>query len=196
MIDIDETDVKILKELIRDPRLSDNEISKRTKIPVMTVNRRRKALEKSGRLFYYAMWATGKHETHECKARQMYIIKFRLGLTKEQYLQTHGRHIKQEGFYSEHVVESFIGEKDGVLALVMIIEADTESELVECFNGKIVSRLQQRFGKDVISEIITTKITNVLRHHHNYLPFVNIENGKMKKDWPDEYLFVTREKFQ
>ena len=28
--------------------------------------------------------------------------------------------------------------------------------------------------------------------HHNYLPHVNIENGRIKKDWPDEYIFVNK----
>ena len=43
MIKLDEKEQKIVKELIKNPRISDTQIAKNTNIPVMTINRKRKA---------------------------------------------------------------------------------------------------------------------------------------------------------
>ena len=50
---LDEQEIKIVRELIKDPRLSDNKPAKKTGIPVMTVNRKRKRLGAEKLLRYY-----------------------------------------------------------------------------------------------------------------------------------------------
>jgi len=52
-IKLDDKEVLIVKELIKNPRSSDNGISKITKIPVKTVNRKRKGLESRNLISYY-----------------------------------------------------------------------------------------------------------------------------------------------
>ena len=44
---------RIIRNLIKNPRISDNKISKITGIPTITVNRKRKKLEAEGLLHYH-----------------------------------------------------------------------------------------------------------------------------------------------
>jgi DNA-binding Lrp family transcriptional regulator len=192
MINLDQNEVKIVRELIRNPRISDNQIAKKTKIPVMTVNRKRKRLEKSGFLRYFAAIDTGEFGTGIFTTKQLYIIKFRIGITKEGYLEKLEYNRRMMGFLASYTSLSYLGEKDGKLVLIMILDAKTESELVEEFNGKMIPFIQEQLGKDSIEDVITTKITRTLRRHHNYLPRVNMENGIIKNDWPDEWIFVDK----
>ena len=36
----------------------------------------------------------------------------------------------------------------------------------------------------------TVPLTRMVRVHHNYMPATNMEDGRIKKDWPDEFIFV------
>ena len=195
MVKLDVHEVKIIKELIKNPRNSDNKISKNTKIPVMTVNRKRKNLEKLGIIKYYTSIHHGQAGTEDHNAKQLYIIKFKAGVTKAEFLKKNLSDVKLKKFYPEHITLSYLGEKDGHFALMIILNARTETELVECFNGEIIPRFKKNFGSDAIMDISTFRISESLRVHHNYLPKINIENGIMKKDWPEEYIFVNKESF-
>lgn len=192
MISLDQNEVKITRELIRNPRISDNQIAKKTNIPVMTVNRKRKKLEKEGVLRYFTTLDTGEFGTGMFTTKQLYIIKFRIGITKESYLEKLEYDKRMMGFLASYTSLSYLGEKDGKLVLIMILDAKTESDLVEEFNGKMIPFIQEHLGKDSIEDVITTKITRTLRRHHNYLPSVNMENGIMKKDWPDDWIFIDK----
>ena len=64
----DKQEEMIIKELIRNSRISDNQIAKNTRIPVTTVNRKRKLLEEEGFIHYYAdvsdeSFERGQHNT-------------------------------------------------------------------------------------------------------------------------------------
>ena len=190
MLKLDDHEVKIVRELIKDPRLSDNAISKKTKIPVMTINRKRKKLEEKGLLQYYAYLETGEEGTHLFHARQLYIVQFRSGFTTEKYFTYIKQNKRLQKFHSRYVVESYLGEQSGRLALMMIIEAETETQLTEIFNGQIIANLKQHFGENCINSIITAKISVPVRILHNYLPLINMEKGKIKKEWPDEWIFT------
>jgi len=192
MGELDENEVKIVRELIRNPRISDNQIAKKTKIPVMTVNRKRKKLEKQNLLRYYTSLDTGADGTGVFVAKQMYIIKFKIGITRNEYLKKVEFSNELKHFSSSYMSLSYLGEKDGHLALILILDAKTESDLVDEFNGKMVPYLKKTLGEDAIREIISTRITNTIRRHHNYLPHINMENGIMKEDWPDELIFVDK----
>ena len=90
MQDVRELDAQeklIVRELIKNPRISDNQISRNTKIPVMTVNSKRKALEKEGNIRYFTSLDTGEHGTGKYKAKQLYIIKFKIGITREKFIK-------------------------------------------------------------------------------------------------------------
>lgn len=189
-INLDEQEVKIVRELIRNARMSDNQISKRTKIPVMTVNRKRKRLEESGLIHYNTYLRVGDDGLGLYHARQLYILKFRSGITTTDFMEYFKKNPKQKAFNSQFVIHSHLGEKDGQLALVLINEARTETELVEDFNGELIPQLKKEFGDDCIDNIYTVNINLPLRSHHNYMPIINMEGGKIKDKWPDEYIFV------
>jgi DNA-binding Lrp family transcriptional regulator len=188
--EMDRQEKMIVRELIRNPRISDNQIAKNTKIPVMTVNRKRKNLEKEGNLRYFCSLDTGEHGTGKYKAKQLYIIKFKIGITRQQFIDNFEQDRKFLAFGATYVSVSYIGEKDGHLAYLCIIDAETESAMLDQFNEKVIPLLKEKFGEDCIQEITTMKITNNLRRHHNYMPYFNMENGIMKKNWPNEYIFI------
>ena len=192
--ELDESEQKIIRELIKNPRISDNQISKNTRVPVMTVNRKRKQLEKENLLRYYTSFDTGEFGTGVFMAKQLYILKLKIGITRKDYIEKVEMDKKFQEFNASYISMSYLGEKDGHLALIMVLDAQTDSLLVDEFSGKIIPHLKERLGDDCIREIITTKISNTLRRHHNYLPNINMENGIIKKDWPDEWIFVDKAK--
>ena len=189
---LDESEKKIIRELIKNPRISDNQISKNTKVPVMSVNRKRKQLEKEGLLRYYAAVDNSESGTGAFKSKQLYIIKFKIGITRKEYIDKLEKDKKFLGFNASYISSSFIGEREGHLALVLILNAESDSSLVDGFSANLIPHLKSKLGEDCVQEIVTTKITNVMRVHHNYLPSLNMENGIIKKDWPDEYIFVNK----
>jgi DNA-binding Lrp family transcriptional regulator len=187
---LDEAEVKIVRELIRNPRASDNNISKRTKIPVMTVNRKRKLLEQERFLRYYTSVDKGEFGLHIFGAKQLYIIKFKIGITREKYLNLMETDNKWRMFNCKYISLAYLGEKEGRLTLIIILDARDDAHLVEEFNGNIVPFLNQKLGKDAIEEVTTCSLSRLIRVHHNYLPYMNIENGKIKDSWPDDSIFV------
>ncbi|MBW2992329.1 Lrp/AsnC family transcriptional regulator [Candidatus Woesearchaeota archaeon] len=190
MIKLDEQEVKIIRELIRNPRITDNQLAKRTNVPVMTVNRKRKKLEERDLIRYYASLRHEEEGTGLFHARELYIIKLKIGITREEYFRKLKADKELITFSAEHISESYIGEKDGHLALMMIVDAHTESELIESFNGKIVPNIKKNFGEDAIREVITMSLDIPIRLHHNYLPQINMEKGRIRGTWLDEWIFV------
>jgi DNA-binding Lrp family transcriptional regulator len=187
---LDEKEVKIVRELIRNPRSSDNEISKRTRIPVMTVNRKRKRLEEEKLLRYYVSLDKGEFGLKIFEAKKLYIVKFRIGITRKDYLDALEQDLDWRMFNSRYISMAYLGEKDGHLALIVVLDAPTEDQLVEEFNGKIVKFLRSKLGENCIKEVITTSLDKLVRIHHNYMPAINMEMGIIKKDWPNSYIFV------
>lgn len=189
MKQLDEREKAVILELIRDPRISDNQIAKKTKIPVATVNRKRKNLEKDGILNYYSYINNWKNGTEVFGARQLYIIKLKYGITRKQFLDIFSKPEKITPLFAKHVLSCYAGEINGQLAIIYIIESRLDTDILEIFNAEIVPELGQAFGKDAIQETISIPITNSLTILHNYQAF-NMENGKLKKNWPHDKIFV------
>jgi len=187
---LDESERKIIRELIRNPRLSDNQIAKKTKVPVMTVNRKRKKLEQEKFLRYYTSLDKGEFGLNIFGAKMLYIVKFRIGITRKKYLEIMETDAKWRTFNSKYISLAYLGEKDGRLALVIILDAKNDDHLVEEFNGNIVPFLNDKFGESCIKEITTVNLNRLVRVHHNYMPYVNLEKGKIRDTWPDEMIFV------
>ena len=186
----DKQEELILKELIRNPRISDNQTAKNTKIPVTTVNRKRKLLEENGFVNYYADVSHESLETGQHNARQLYVIKFKEGITRQKYLDEIKKSENFRKVNPKYHAESFLGEMDGRFAVILILEAKSADELVEIFNGKIIPDIRRRHGSDCINDITTVKVTFPFRMHHNYIPIFNMEKGIIKKDWLNEWIFV------
>lgn len=187
---LDEQEVRIVRELIRDPRASDNEVSRRTGISVMTVNRKRKRLEEGRLLRYYVSIDKGEFGLHIFDAKELYVIKFRMGITRQKYLDALEQDPMWRMLNSRFISLAYLGEKDGHLALVIILDAPTEDQLVEEFNGRIVPFLRGKLGEDAIVDITTASLDKLVRVHHNYMPAVNMENGRISRKWPDDLIFV------
>lgn len=196
MPSLDKHEVDIVRELIRNPRISDNGIAKRTGVAVMTVNRKRKALEDAGKITYYTDLNHGEGGTDDFFAKQLYIIKFKIGITRQNFLDSIRKDTNLKRFNAEHIVMSYLAEKDGHLSNVILLNAHTERDLNEVFNGQIVQIFKRNFGDDCIISIDTVRILEPIRKNHNYIFGVNLEKGKISESWPNEYIFVDRESFE
>ncbi len=192
MKQLDHQEREVVRMLIRNPRASDNEVSRQTGIPLMTVNRKRKALEKEGFLRYFTSLDTGEHGTGKYTAKQVYIVRFKIGITRQQFLATISD-ASLHAFSACYISLSYLGEREGHLTYLAMIDAVTESALLDAFNEKLVPYFQKKFGMDCIEEVTTMRITNTIRRNHNYIPMLNMECGIIKKDWPDNYIFVDEE---
>lgn len=188
--ELDDNERKIVRELIKDPRISDNQIGKNTKVSIMTVNRKRKRLEEDGILKYCTHLDTGKFGTGSFTARQLYMVKLKLGLTYKRFENDLKHETAITGRGAEHIFSSFLCEKDGHLVWCIVLRGGKRNEINEYFNSVLVPILKDKFGGDCINTIQTFRITNELRYFHNYLPGINMENGRLKKNWPNEMIFI------
>ena len=179
----------IMREIIRNPRISDNQISLNTKVPLKTVNRKRKLLESGNILNYCAYVNNWKDGTGTFNARAMYIISMKEGITRKQFLDTLNK--DSVPITSKHVLSSFLGEAQGALALILVLESNQQEDLVDILNAEIIPQLKRRFGEDAVRGTSSTNISDILRILHNYLPWVNVSAGRIKKEWPDELIFVS-----
>jgi len=185
---LDDQERTILRALIKNPRASDNAIAKSTGVPVMSVNRKRKKLEEEGLVTYHTRLNTRKLGIFE--SQQMYILKLKAGLTKADYLAKFEEDTQVRNFSTKYISSSYLGERDGHLALIFVLNAKNESALVEEFNGKIVPYIQSKLGESAIVSIEAVPIAMQIRSMHNYLPERNMKNGVILPEWSDDLLFV------
>jgi DNA-binding Lrp family transcriptional regulator len=187
---LDEQETKIVKALIRNPRISDNQIGKQTGVSVRTVNRKRKKLEQEGFLSYYTSLDMSSEGTAQLLARHVYLIKFRLGISQEKIINEVKEEPNVRTVYTEMIYESHLAEIDGHTALVMIIEGMTDDEINIGFNSKIVPAMEKNHGKGCIEQVQTIRLGKTIRLFHNYLPMVNMSEGYIKSSWNNEAIFV------
>ncbi|MFT4326609.1 MAG: winged helix-turn-helix domain-containing protein [Candidatus Woesearchaeota archaeon] len=190
MIQLDKQEREIVKQLIKNPRISDNQISKNTKIPVMSVNRKRKNLENRELITYYTSLKKHHDGIGTFGVRQLYTIKLKAGITKKEYLEKVEGDPSIKVFNFNYISTTYLGEQDGHLAVITIVDAKDDIKLMDEFNGKIISFLKKKLGEDAIQNITTCRINHTVRLHHNYLPHLNMKHGRLKEGWPDELIFV------
>jgi DNA-binding Lrp family transcriptional regulator len=187
---IDDQERAILKALIRDPRQSDNYVSKITGVPTPTVRRKRHRLENEGLLSYFAAIDMQETGTGTFSARHLYIIKFRIGVTVKQIIEEIKNEPNVRSVFTDLIYESHIAEMDGRVALVMIIEGKNDADIIENVQGKIVPSLRKNHGPDSIEEVSTLRLLGPIRLFHNYVPLVNMSKGVLRPDWTDDAIFV------
>ena len=180
---------QIIAELIRNPRISDNQLGIRTNIPIKTVNRKRKLLEEEGILHYAAYVDHSGTGTAQMTARQIFIVEFREGITRKTLLDNMGRYMTK-GVNRKHIRFNFIGEHDGRLSLVLFMESGRHTDLLEIFNAEIVPEFNQMFGERCIARTQVHTLTGIARLFNNYLPGVNMKNGMIRDDWSKDNVFV------
>ena len=187
---LDDQEKLIVKTLIRDPRLSDNQIGKLTGVPTPTVRRKRKKLEADGLLSYFCALDMQESGTSTFGARQLYVIKFRIGITVKQIVDEIKNEPNIRSIFTDLIYESHIAEIEGRVALVMIIEGKNAGDIVENVQGKIVPSLRKNHGPDSIEEISTVRLLSPVRIFHNYVPLVNMRQGILCHEWPGDAIFV------
>jgi DNA-binding Lrp family transcriptional regulator len=187
---LDIQDKQIIRALVRNPRCSDNKVSALTGVPVRTVSRKRARLEQEGVLSYSTVVEMQSSGTGRFTTQHMLIIKFKLGITRNQIVQEIRSEPNVVNVFYELIRYSYIAETDGHIALVMIVEGESDSDIVESVQGKIVPSLQKNHGEDSIVELRTLRVLDPIRREHNYLPLVNMEDGFLKKGWPDDAIFA------
>ncbi len=177
-MELDRQEKLIIKALIKDPRMSDNSIGKLTKVPIRTVSRKRKRLEERGQISYYTSL------DDKSKTKHMYLIQFKIGVTKKKLMNEMKEEPKVKSLFTDMIFQSSFAEIDGHTTILMIIEGESDNIISENFNGKILPLMQKEHGKESILNITTIRINDPIRIFHNYLPFINMEHGKLKKNWP------------
>lgn len=187
---LDEQERHIVRALIRDPRESDNGIGETTGVNVRTVGRKRHRLEQAGILSYFTHLDLSARGTGQFNARHLYVIKFRIGVTYRQLLED----IQKEPFvrssFTEIIFESHIAEIDGKLAMLLFIDGVDETDLVQTVHEKLIPSLLRNHGENSIEEINTMRVLAPVRQMRNYVLPVNMHAGYIKKDWPDEAIYV------
>ena len=187
---LDDQERRIIRALIRNPRSSDNRISTLTGVPVRTVSRKRARLEQEGILSYYASVDMQAKGTGRFSTQHMLTIKFKLGITHRQIVEEIRHEPNVADVFSELIRDSYIAEIEGHIALVMVVEGESDSDVAENVQGKIIPSLQKNHGEDSILELKTIRLLDPIRRLHNYLPMVNMKEGFVVEDWPDDAIFV------
>lgn len=187
---LDKQEKLIVRELIRDPRISDNQIAHNTQVPLKTVNRKRKNLEEQNILSYYAYLDTTMRGTGAFSARHLYIVTLLNGITRQRVLTLMQTDIQYSYSHAKHIMLAHIGERDGQIVLIFIIESRADEDIVEIFNADLVPQFHRNLGDKSISSIEVIKLTYLHRLLHNYIPSVNMKEGKISPTWSPDLIFV------
>jgi DNA-binding Lrp family transcriptional regulator len=190
MRELDEQERLIIRELIRDPRESDNGIGERTGVNVRTVGRKRQRLEQDGILSYHTQVNLAEGGAGQFNARHLYVIKFRLGITVNQVEEDIRREPYVRSIFTEIIFESHIAEIDGHVAMLLYIDGVSDADIVQTVQEKLIPSLLRNHGDGSITEVSTIRLLKPVRVMRNYLPFVNMQDGYIRKDWPDEAIYV------
>ncbi len=186
---IDLQEREIVRELISCPRISDNQISRNTGIPLKTVNRKRKKLEEEGYLQFFTSLDTSQNGTGDFRSRQLYIVSFKNGITRYQFYERL-KSVEVNSIMTKHILESHLGEKDGKLTLILVIESRVEEDVLEIFNAEITPLIKSHLGEDAISDVISINLTHNLSLLHNYIPKRNTVLGLMNTQVKKDTIFV------
>lgn len=187
---LDEHEKMLVRELIINPRLSDNRLSRITGIPLKTINRKRKRLEHLGVLNYHISLNNGPEGTEDFTSTVMHILRFKYGIFRKQFMDSF-QHIPVNIKDIQHIRYLWLGEQDGRLVVVMILESRQSVDILEIFNVEVLGKIRSAVGPDSVQETITIPITAELALLHNYAPARNMLHGKVRPDWPKDLVFVT-----
>ena len=190
MKELDEQERLIVRQLIRDPRESDNGVGEITGVNVRTVGRKRQRLEQEGVLSYHTHVDLTTTGTAQFTARHLYIIQFRIGVTLKQLTDDIRREPFVRSIFTEIIFESHIAEIDGKLAMLLYIDGASDTDIVQTVQEKLIPSLLRNHGENSIEQVQTMRLLAPVRAMRNYLPFVNMEHGYIRKDWPDEAIYV------
>ncbi len=188
-METDPYEEKIIRGLIRNPRISDNQLSRQTGIPLKTVNRKRKILEEKGVLNYLTLVAFGKRGLDRYKSKKLIIARLREGITRAAVIEK----IKDapiNASFTKHFLLWTIGEYKGGIAFILIIHSFKSEDIVEIFNAEFVPWVEGILGAGSIKGEEVIELNEIVQLLNYYFPLLNIENGRIRDDWPDSFLFT------
>lgn len=187
---LDEQEKLVARELVRNPRESDNRIGEATGVNVRSVNRKRQRMEKDGILSYHTHVDLSVDGAGQFNTRHLYIVKFRIGFPFQRLVDEIKAEPAVRSIFGEIIFESQIAEIDGHLALLLYIDGANDRDIVQTVQEQLIPSMLRNHGADSIEEISTMRILKPVRVMRNYLPFINMSAGFMKSDWPDEAICV------
>ena len=187
---LDEQEKAIVRQLIIDPRESDNGIGEVTGVNVRTVSRKRDRLEQEGILSYYTNLDLSADGAKQYNARHLYIIKFRVGITYNQLIQDIRQESNQKSIFTETIFESHIAEIDGKVALLLFVDGNSDLDIVQRTHEELIPGLLRNHGSDSIESISTIRLLSPIRVMRNYIPIVNMCKGYIRSDWPGDAVYV------
>jgi DNA-binding Lrp family transcriptional regulator len=187
---LDEQEKAIVRQLIRDPRESDNGVGEATGVNVRTVSRKRDRLEQEGILSYYTNVDLSGDGAKQYNARHLYIIKFKVGITYSQLVQDIRQDSNQQSVFTETIFESHIAEIDGKVALLLFVDGNSDLDIVQRTHEELIPGLLKNHGSDSIESISTIRLLSPVRVMRNYIPIVNMCKGYIRPDWPGDAIYV------
>jgi DNA-binding Lrp family transcriptional regulator len=190
---LDEQEKAIVRQLIRDPRESDNGVGEVTGVNVRTVSRKRDRLEQEGILSYYTNVDLSGAGAKQYNARHLYIIKFRVGITYNQLIEDIRQDSNQQSVqsvFTETIFESHIAEIDGKVALLLFVDGNSDLDIVQRTHEELIPGLLKNHGSDSIESISTIRLLSPVRVMRNYIPIVNMAKGYIRPDWPGDAIYV------
>jgi hypothetical protein len=131
--------------------------------------------------------------TGEYNTRHLYIIKFRIGVTYRQLLEDIKREPFVRSIFTEIIFESHIAEIDGKLAMLLFIDGASDTDIVQTVQEKLIPSLERNHGVGSIEEVSTMRVLSPVRAMRNYILPVNVLHGYVRKEWPDEAIYVGRD---
>lgn len=166
---LSEKEHSILKEIIKNPRISDQKISQKTKIPVKTVNRKRKSLEEKKLLHYIAYINNFPNGTSTFHSQCMYRMFFSLGTSLESVKKIIlSSNFRDNYTILKHIIFDFLGEQNGQAVYNAILVSRVDSDMVEILNAEIVPFFEFYLGKGIITRVEELTIRSFNKFFHNY----------------------------
>jgi DNA-binding Lrp family transcriptional regulator len=187
---LDDQERAIVRALIRDPRESDNAIGLKTGVNVRSVGRKRQRLEEEGILTYFTHVDLSERGTGQFPIRHLYIITFRNGITHSGLVADIQKEPFVRSLFTEVIFESHIAEIDGKLAMLLFIDGASEKDIVETVQGQLIPSLLKNHGEGSVEEVRTIRVLSPVRMLRNYIMPVNVRNGYLKPDWPDDAIYM------
>ena len=187
---LDEQEKAIVRQLIRDPRESDNGVGELTGVNVRTVSRKRVRLEQEGILSYFTNIDLSADGAKQYNARHLYIIKFKVGVTYNQLVDEIRQESNQQSVFTETIFESHIAEIDGKVALLLFVDGNSDLDIVQRTHEELIPGLLKNHGADSIESISTIRLLSPVRVMRNYIPMVNMKDGFIRADWPNNAIYV------
>lgn len=166
---IDVKNEQIIRELVKDSRVSDVVIAQKTNIPVATVQKRRQSLEDKriiSTMTYVNHYVDGPQKTG---GKALVILHLAKGISKVTFLHAFGNMERDKSeWFSRHVSSSSYGEQDGQVVWTLVVESRIQQDIVEILNADVYPMLKQYLGANALDSWKHIPLVGHLRLLHNY----------------------------